>query len=352
MANLSTKKSIELLYTDSVQRTEYSAHNHWDLVQRVTGINVNYHSDPAIQQKASSEFVKKWDYGLFWNILTWNNIFDNKRTKQGHAVYAAGGVDFDTDVGCPFDNVEEVYDLDFFKTYGEQNINKLTEQYDENYQLMEKLYPNCLNHTGIYVSLMSAMIEILGWGKLLLAAGEDEQRFGDFADRCAEYMLQYVRALSECQSEYVMIHDDITWTSGAFMKPEFYKKHIFNNYSKYTDILKSKGKKILYTSDGNFSMFFDDLVDCGFDCYIMEPCCDMKKFAIRYGNSKSFVGGFDTMDLLLGDKKSIQTKVKNVLEKYKQYNGYIFATGNHIPSNTPVDNVLYYEEAFQNYRIR
>lgn len=51
-----------------IPRTEYSAHTHWRLINKVTGMKVDENSSLKLQQKASSAFVKEWDYGFMWNI--------------------------------------------------------------------------------------------------------------------------------------------------------------------------------------------------------------------------------------------------------------------------------------------
>lgn len=56
--------AINLEKPERIPRTEYSAHFHWDLVKKVTGIDVDQHSDPQTQQLASNAFVKAWDYGF------------------------------------------------------------------------------------------------------------------------------------------------------------------------------------------------------------------------------------------------------------------------------------------------
>jgi abortive infection bacteriophage resistance protein len=51
---------------------------------------------------------------------------------------------------------------------------------------------------------------------------------------------------------------------------------------------------------------------------------------------------------------TFRQKIKGLVKKYpdlkqqiKKYPGYFMAVGNHIPDNTPVDNVLYYNDAYE-----
>jgi len=95
-------KALKLEMSDYVPRTEYSAHEHWPLVEKVTGMKVNEFCTPDIKQQASSAFLREWDYGMFWNVYLMHQGYGDYFTSMGHAVYAAGGVDYDNKVFCPF----------------------------------------------------------------------------------------------------------------------------------------------------------------------------------------------------------------------------------------------------------
>ena len=201
-----------------------------------------------------------------------------------------------------------------------------------------------VNMTGIYVTCMSGIIEILGWEMLLLTCGVDPEGFGDFATRYANYMLPYFEAMAECDSPIIMIHDDIVWTEGAFISPEWYRKYLFPNYKKLFTPLIEKGKTIIYTSDGNYTEFIDDIADCRFDGFVLEPCTDMAYIAEKYGKTHAFAGNADTRILLYGDKDDIRREVQRCMDIGKRYPGFIMSVGNHIPANTPVDNCMWYNE--------
>lgn len=144
-----------------------------------------------------------------------------------------------------------------------------------------------------------------------------------------------------------MVHDDIVWTSGAFFQPEWYRRYVFANYKKLFAPLHDAGKIILYTSDGDYTAFVDDIVVCGVNTFVLEPTTDMRYIAERYGKAHGFVGNADTRILLVGTKDDIYREVKRCMDIGKKYPGFFMAVGNHIPHNTPVDNVLYYNEYYE-----
>lgn len=321
-------------------------------MQEVTGIQVDSNSTEELQQRASNEFRKAWDYGFVWNILIHNQVLDKCRTRMGHASYATDGTDYSAEIFCPFEDPEDAIDFQPMEVYGKQEHRKLVEDFNRDYRLRCQQVPDAVNTTGVYITLVSGLLEIFGWDILLMALGMDPEGFGETANRYAEWMQQYFDALADCESPVVKVHDDIVWTSGPFVRPEWYRKYVFPNYKRFFAPLREAGKKIIFTSDGNYTQFVDDIADCGVSGFVLEPTTDMKYVAEKYGKTHAFIGNADTRILLNGSKEEIYEEVKRCMDIGKKCPGFFMAVGNHIPSNTPVENALYYNEVFEKLRKR
>ncbi len=338
--------ALNLEFTSRVPRTEYSAAGHWELVSKVTGISVNEHSDAKTRGDASLAFMKAWNYDFDWSILTHNQIFGEKFTHMGHAVYASGGVDFDAQVGEAYDDPDEVLKIDMFATYGTPDKARLIKEYNDHYDSQSQKSEHMVTMTGIYVTCISGLIELLGWDMLLVAAGTDPKAFGELTDRYCAWIRQYFDALAASKAPVVMIHDDIVWTEGAFIHPDWYRKYVFPNYKNMFTPLREAGKKIIFTSDGTYTEFIEDIAPF-VDAFVMEPTTDMESVAERFGKTHAFVGNADTRILLTGTRDDIEREVKRCMDIGKKYPGFFMAVGNHIPSNTPVDNALWYNECYE-----
>ncbi|HQH62643.1 MAG TPA: uroporphyrinogen decarboxylase family protein [Clostridiales bacterium] len=330
-----------------VPRTEYSAEGHWALVAAVTGIEVGPFSPGDIKRRAQQAFYKAWNYDFLWSTLTGGGIFGDMKTSMGHAVYADGGVDFDAAVYCPFKSPEEVIAFDPWQVFGERDQKELTRQYEAHDCLNRAFFPDAVNMTGIYVTCMSGLIDLFGWEMLLLAAGTDPDAFGAMTGRYASWIQQYFDALAAADVPVVMVHDDIVWTSGAFIRPDWYRRYVFPNYKKFFAPLAASGKKIMFTSDGDYTQFIDDIAACGVNGFVLEPATDMRYIAEKYGKTHVFIGNADTRILLDGSRDDIYNEVKRCMDIGKNCPGYFMAVGNHIPANTPVENVLYYNEVYE-----
>jgi uroporphyrinogen-III decarboxylase len=109
---------------------------------------------------------------------------------------------------------------------------------------------------------------------------------------------------------------------------------------------------VLFTSDGDYTVFIDDVAKTGVHGFVMEPTTDMDYIAKRYGKTHVFVGNADTQVLLYGTKDQIRTEVERCMAIGKQCPGFFMAVGNHIPPNTPVENAIYYNEVYNELGLR
>lgn len=339
--------AVNLQAPPRVPRTEYSAHQHWELVQAVTGIDVGPDSDPAEQKRASQAFLEAWNYDFMWSILISRAEFGDLYTDMGHAEYAAGGVD-KRDVGqSPFQTPEDVLGFEPMETLGTVDRAETTQRFEDNYRQDSQRWPTVLPMTGIYISMVSGLIDLFGWDMLLLAAGTDPQRFGELANRYSRWIQQYFDALADADVPMVMIHDDLVWTSGPFIHPDWYREFVFPNLKRQIAPVIESGKRVAFTSDGDFSLFIDDVADLGVHGFVMEPCTDMNYIAEKYGRTHFFIGNADVRVLMTGDREKIRAEVQRCMDIGKDCPGFFLAVGNHIPANTPVDACLYYNEVYE-----
>lgn len=347
MSKIDGMKALNLEMPDRVPRTEYSVLGHPQLLTKVTGIEVTTHSDEATWRKAQQAFLKAWNFDFMWNTQIAHQVLGEYYTDMGHASYAADGSDFHESGVSKFQDEDDVLGFDPWEALGEQNEEETIAFLNRTYRESCEYWDDAVNMNGIYVTCMSGLIDLFGWDLLLTAAGVDPEGFGQVANRYASWVMQYMKALAKCDSPVIMVHDDIVWTEGAFLHPDWYRKYIFPNYRRYLQPLLEAGKKVMFTSDGTYTEFVDDIASCGFHGFVLEPTTDMEYIARKYGKTHAFIGNADTRVLLMGDREDIYREVKRCMDIGKNCPGFFMAVGNHIPANTPVDSALWYNEFYE-----
>jgi len=339
--------AVNLEMPPRIPRTEFDAECHWELVKAVTGIDVAVESPEEVKRKARLAFIRAWDYDLLFGCLIGHGELDALRTHMGHAVYAAGGIDYDDRIQCPFKTPEEVLAFDPWQAYGRHDKADLTRRFNEHYRRQLDYCSTAVNMTGVYISCVSGLIAIFGWEMLLTAAGLDPEGFGEVTNRYAAWVRQYYEALADCNAPLIYSHDDIVWTAGAIFRPGWYRRYVFPNLKRHYEPLVEAGKKIIFVSDGDYTEFIDDIAACGVAGFFFEPLTDLRVLAERYGRTHILIGNADTRVLLYGSRPQIRAEVERCIAVGRHCPGYFLGVTNMIPANTPVENALYYNAVYE-----
>jgi hypothetical protein len=316
--------------------TEYC--DHYALVRSITG------HDPLAEPNAWREFYDAWNIDFIWNTYEGKDGWGKpgRITDMGHAEFMEGGIDRRDSIYCPFKTVDEVWNFDAVAEYGLVNIDELIKDYEANFINGRVTYPNQVFTGGHYDTIVSGAIQAFGWD-MLLAAAADWKRFDKVLEGIFQITLHSAKAWSRTSIEVFIQHDDMVWTNGAFMRPEFYRQSIFPRYQKLWQILHDAGKIVLFCSDGNFTQFIDDIAQVGADGFIFEPLTDFNRIVEKYGNSKVIMGSkVDCRTLTFGSRDQIKAEIDETLTIARDCPGFVFAVGNHLPSNIPLDNAHFY----------
>ncbi len=170
--------AINLEMPKRIPRSEYSGELYFDLMKRVTGIDVHDDSPEDTKTKAMLALRKAWNYDFSWNIMIdAEYAFKDKRTKMGHAEFTQGGIDYTDNAFEMFKTPEEVLAFDPYETFGKIDITAEARNFEQNYKERCKIFPEEVNMTGVYVTCISGLIDLLGWDMLLYSAGVDSKAF-------------------------------------------------------------------------------------------------------------------------------------------------------------------------------
>ncbi len=312
--------------------------SNYALVRAVTGL------DPQKDAGAWSAFHEAWEFDFLWvtddGPVPWSAR--GRVTDMGHAEFLEGGVDRREAGTCPFRDVEEVWAFDAVEEYGLIDTRELVDFYESSNRRAQDANPNQLVSGGYYKTIVSGAIDAFGWDMLLTAAA-DQRAFDRVLDGFFRLTMHHVQAWAETSIEWYICHDDMVWTAGPFMHPDFYREAIFPRYQKLWQVLRDAGKTVLFCSDGDFTPFIEDIAEAGADGFIFEPLTDLDAVIERYGQTKIIVGSkVDCRTLTFGNTEDIREEIDATLAVAKACPGFFFAVGNHIPSNVPVDNCLFY----------
>jgi len=329
--------AMRLEAPSEVPHTQYITHPAWlEHVRRAQG-------------KPRADWPELLDFDFVWNVDL-PEIPRGRWTDMGHAVFQADGSDYRLPSPSPWQDLEEIYRLDPREEYGPVDERELAERYSAWWR--EAGRGDHVITGGTYRSVVSFAIAAFGWENLLLAAGADEERFGEVLNRWSDYLMTYVRAWARTPLEVYHTHDDIVWTAGAIFRPSFYRRYVFPNLRRQWECVKDAGKKVLFTSDGNYTEFLGDLAAAGADGFVFEPTTDLAAAVRTFGQTHVLIGNADCRILTFGSPQDVRREVSRCMELGKGCPGYFFAVGNHIPHNVPIANAEACMQAYREMRRR
>lgn len=298
-----------------------------------TEYSLDYHLSLAERFKPQSLY-DAFDIDFCWNTNDHTDWLKSGRaTDMGHADYAEGGSDRHDAQACPFEDVEEVYEFNPCREYGLPPRRELVKFYEELHRRQRAERPNQLVTGGYYKSVVSGAIQAFGWDMLLMAAG-DLDRFAGVLRRIGDYTLNYNQAWAETSIDVFIQHDDMVWTGGPFLHPDFYRGVIFPIYRKLWEPLKRRGKKVLFCSDGTYDMFMKDVAECGADGFIFEPSNDFDYVVENFGRTHCIVGSkVGCKTLTFGTWEQVKREMDETAALARRCKGFIWAVGDHMPAN-------------------
>jgi uroporphyrinogen decarboxylase len=304
--------------------------------------HTQYCSNDALRRHVGTRLEDAWNMDFLW-VTNDGEPWDTRgrATDMGHADFLEGGVDRREPTPSPFTDVEQVWAFDAVKEYGLPEMEGLVKMSQEAYAKGQADNPNQIFTTGYYKTIVSGAIAAFGWDMLLEAAAEQD-KFETVLDSFFRLTLHYNKAHARSDAKVFIQHDDMVWTAGPFMHPDFYRRVIFPRYRELWKPVKAAGKKVLFCSDGNFTQFIDDIIDAGADGLIFEPLTSLDAVVSKWGKTHVIVGSkLDCRTLTFGTREQIAKEIDETLKLAFDCPGFMFAVGNHIPSNVPVENALF-----------
>ncbi len=194
--------------------------------------------------------------------------------------------------------------------------------------------------------------ELMGYEKFSFALTENPRLVELLIEKIGSFI--YSICETEVQFENVgalWYSDDIAYTEGLIVSPQFLRKYLFPWIKKIGDLAKRCNIPYLYHTDGNLWDVMDDIIACGINgLHPIEPkAMDAIEVKNRYGKKLCLVGNIDLDLLVRKDPEYIRGMVKDKIKKLGQGGGYCAGSSNTIPEYVPLENYIAMQEAIFEY---
>jgi len=332
-------KAINLQPADKIAYTEMLGHP--EFIQKASGIDP--YKNP---RKAYIEAYKSIDVDLAWlifdEVVRFEHEGDTIEVEGGRKASQWGTSHTYGDSTRPIKEPDEMlaYDPlpDFENAYKNITLSEIERQKELQEQFGESaLVPGIINRTCFHW-----LQEKFDMAAFMVVALTYPEEFKKLVDRFGE--LSYQMNIQWCNSDVKVIlsHDDIALSHALFFRPEWVREYIIPWYERIWKPLKEKGIKIIYLSDGDYSLVVDDIARAGADGLFFESVVDLEMMTNKFGGKKVLVGNINTSILTVGTKEEITMEVARCIQAAGKYPGYVFCASGNLPQNIPLENLEHY----------
>lgn len=196
-----------------------------------------------------------------------------------------------------------------------------------------------------YTTLFMWPVVTFGWEPFMIAAATEPERFDkQLWEPWSKVSRGYSEVAAKTADEVVFFHDDLVTATGPVFAPEFYEKYIFSRYDYIMAPAAEAGKKIVFVCDGNMEIFLERLLDFPIAAIMFEnPATSFDRVLKTWGKTgRGFIGGIATEILTNGTPQQVRTHTKEVIEKGREYPGFIISSCGGLHGNIPMENILTY----------
>ncbi|RKY54942.1 MAG: nucleoside 2-deoxyribosyltransferase [Candidatus Neomarinimicrobiota bacterium] len=234
-----------------------------------------------------------------------------------------------------------VTDWESFEKYQWAKINDL-----EFSRLEEagKLIPDDMGIIGQYGDIYTTVWEMMGFENFSMKMYEDPDLIVAIFDKIGKLVLSMFETMASMDFVKVLWYsDDLAYSSGLMVNPDFYREHLFPYLKRIGELAKNRNIPFIYHSDGVLYDIMPDLIeDIGINSlHPVEPISmDMAKLKDRVGDKICLCGGIDVDQLCRATPDEIRDLTRKFINIAKGKGGWCAGSSNSIPEYVKPENYL------------
>lgn len=197
---------------------------------------------------------------------------------------------------------------------------------------------------------MNSLVAWLGSQRALLALYDEPELVRAVMARATDGCMQVARAMIGAGVDGIYMGD--AWSSCSVISPAVFREFCAPEYARFVAYVHALGKPVYMHICGNSAPILEDIADTGVDA--IEPLDPLGGVRLddakrRVGARVCLKGGINTLSLLYGDRASIFAEVRAAIEAAAPGGGYLFGTGDDIPRDAPIENLIAMRDAVHEY---
>ncbi len=187
--------------------------------------------------------------------------------------------------------------------------------------------------------------ELIGFEEMCLKSIEEPQLVEAVMESMAAAQLNALRAAVEVAGPalgVVFYSDDIAYTEGLMLGPDFFRRHLFPVVRQVAQIAETHGAPLIYHSDGRLYDVFDDLAASGVrGIQPLEPkSMDPLRIQRDWPGKFCLIGNIDLDLMSRGTPEAVESQVREKIARLNARGGYMPGVSNTVPYYVQYENYV------------
>lgn len=203
--------------------------------------------------------------------------------------------------------------------------------------------PDGMKVIGQYGDIYTTVWELMGFENFSVAIYEDPELIDALFRKVGDLVVGMYDIMAPMEHVGALWYsDDIAYTNGLMVSPEFLRSHFFPCLARIGDIAKRYGKPLLYHTDGVLFNVLDDIIGAGVNAlHPVEPLAmDIVELRKRVGDALCLCGNIDVDLLARGEPDQVRQRVEERMTAFHGGGGYCLGSSNSVPDYVRVENYL------------
>ncbi len=211
------------------------------------------------------------------------------------------------------------------------------------FEQVRRALPDGMGVIGQYGDIFTVVWEMMGFETFAYAVFEQPDLVRALFERVGDLILGMYDTMASMEWVGALwFSDDIAYTGGTLLKPDFFREHFFPLMRRIGDRARDRGIPFLYHSDGVLWSVMEDIIAVGVNAlHPIEPkSMDIRDVQRRYGDRLALCGGIDVDLLTRGTPDAVRTLTRSFIADLGPCGGWCAGSSNSIPEYVPVDNYV------------